>query len=176
MWFSTDTFQILSRELPEQSGRQERARVLEEMWRAGNNEMVTGTGLLLLKKKRPHLPIFCWLKCHNVKGRILDVSWWLAEGSYWTCSHPMRPERVCRGCLRTMRKQTHELYSTLESWLLEVISKLTCCAVIQVFSSSFWRTEKISVKKFGWSPVYPEQRDTFQSTRSHWLRRRGSRC
>ena len=38
MWFSSDTFQILSRELPEQSGREERARVIEEMWRAGNNE------------------------------------------------------------------------------------------------------------------------------------------
>ena len=37
MWFSTDTFQIISRELPEQSGWQDRARVLEEMWRAGKN-------------------------------------------------------------------------------------------------------------------------------------------
>ena len=79
--FSTDTFQILSRELPEQSGREERARVLEEMWRAGNKELITGTGLLSFKKTRPFLPIFCRLKCHNVMGHILDLSWWLAEGS-----------------------------------------------------------------------------------------------
>ena len=32
-----------------------------------------------------------------------------------------------------------------------------------MFSSSFWRTDKISVKKFGCSPVHPEQRDTFKS-------------
>ena len=81
MWFSTDTFQIISRELPEQSGWEDRARVLEEMWRAGKNELVTGTGLLSLKKTRPVLLIFCRPKCHNVMGRILDVSWWLAEGS-----------------------------------------------------------------------------------------------
>ena len=81
MWFSSDTLQILSRELPEQSGREERARLLQKMRRAGNNELVTGTGLMSLKKTRSALPIFCRLKCHNVMGRILDVSEWLAEGS-----------------------------------------------------------------------------------------------
>ena len=55
----------------------------------------------------------------------------------------MRPERVCRGCLQTTGMQTHELYSTLERRLLGAISKLTCCAVTQMFSSSFWRTDKI---------------------------------
>lgn len=35
-------------ELPEQ--RVERARVLEEIWRAENNKLVTGTDLLSLKK------------------------------------------------------------------------------------------------------------------------------
>ena len=83
------------------------------------NNLVTVTGLLSLKKTRPILPIFCRLKCHTVMGRILDVSWWLAEGSerYWNCGHPMRLERVCRSCLQTTRRQTHELYSTLETQL-----------------------------------------------------------
>ena len=58
MRFLTDTFQILSRELPEQSGREERARVLEEMWRAGNNELVTGTGSLSLKENKASLAHF----------------------------------------------------------------------------------------------------------------------
>ena len=58
MWFSTDTFQILSRELPDQSRREERARVLEEMWRAENNELVTGTGLFSLKENKASLAHF----------------------------------------------------------------------------------------------------------------------
>ena len=46
MWFSSDTLQILSRELPEQSGGEERVSLLKEMLRTGNNELVTGTGLI----------------------------------------------------------------------------------------------------------------------------------
>ena len=52
------------------------------------------------------------------------------------------------------------MYSTLGTQLLGVITKLTCCAMAQMFSSSFWRTNKISVKKSGCSLVNPEQRDT----------------
>ena len=40
MWDSTGKIQILSRKLPEQSGRRGRTEVLEEMWRAGSNELV----------------------------------------------------------------------------------------------------------------------------------------
>ena len=36
----------------------ERARVLEEMWRAGNNELVTGAGLLSLKENKASLAHF----------------------------------------------------------------------------------------------------------------------
>ena len=44
----------------------------------------------------------------------------------------MCTERVCRSCLQTTTKQTHNLYSTLETQLLGVITKLTCCALTDV--------------------------------------------
>ena len=37
------------------------------------------------------------------------------------------------------------------------------CRDTDVLKPSFWRTDKISVKKFGCSPVHFEQRDTVQS-------------
>ena len=37
------------------------------------------------------------------------------------------------------------------------------CRDTDVLRPSFWRTDKISVKKFGYSPVHFEQRDTVQS-------------
>ena len=46
----------------------------------------------------------------------------------------------------------------LETQLLGVISKLTCCPTTKMFSLSFWPTDKISVKNFGCFPVHPEQR------------------
>lgn len=59
---------------------------------------------------------------------------------------------------------------------LKVKSRLTCCAVTQMFLSSLWRTNKISVKKSGCSLVHPEEKDTYWSTKSHCQRRKGSRC
>ena len=48
------------------------------------------------------------------------------------CRHLMRPARVCSSC-RESDHETHELYSTLETQLLGVITKLACCAVTQMF-------------------------------------------
>ena len=73
------------------------------------------------------------------------------------CGHLMRPARVCSSC-RESDHETHELYSTLETLLP---SSLLCCDT-DVLRPSFWRTDKISVKKFGCSPVHFEQRDTVQ--------------
>ena len=36
---------------------------------------------IVVKENKASLAHFLSLKCHNVMGRILDVSWWLAEGS-----------------------------------------------------------------------------------------------
>ena len=47
----------------------------------------------------------------------------------------MGSDRVCRSCLQKTRRQTHKLYSSLETQLLGVITKLTCYAVTQMFSS-----------------------------------------
>ena len=176
MWFSSDTLQILSRELTEQSGREERVRLLEKMRRAENNELVTGTGLMSLKKTKPEY--------------FLST-----EMSQRYGTHPGR-ERVVSGGFREIlnvwssdasKESLQELSSDHEEAdtrivlhaidaAVKVITKLMCCAMTQMFSSSSWRTDKISVKKFGCSLVHPEQRDTFQSTKSHCPRRRGGCC
>ena len=80
MWFSSDTLQILSRELPEQSGREERARLLEEMRRAGNNELVTGTGLLSFKKTRTSLAHFLSTEMSHPYGTHPGGEWMVSGG------------------------------------------------------------------------------------------------
>lgn len=142
----------------------EHQAVMREVW---VRDPPAGPTLRVLMKRS--------IKCCRCK---YISKWSVAEGSerYWTCGLPKRPERVCRSFLQPRRRWKDELYYTLKTQLLRVISKLTCCATTKMFSSSFWRTGKFSFKKFGCIPLHPEQRDTSQSTRSHRPRGRGSRC
>ena len=58
MWFSTDTFHILSRELPEQSGRQERAKVLEETWASREQRIGNWDRFIVVEENKASLNHF----------------------------------------------------------------------------------------------------------------------